>query len=104
MTAAHKWASQVANADDFLCAAQKHAVGCSGRHEETHHIVYRSHLTKDALWLVANGIALSVYCHRLAHATHNQNIAPGRLRSAVDAVNAVHPARLRRPHFEKALA
>jgi hypothetical protein len=95
------WHRHVFGDSGYLCQAETHDPRCDGFPTEAHHIVYRSHLVDEAMWLSANGIALNQYCHMLAHASHNANIADVRLRRAVDAVNAVqgHRPEFRRPHF-----
>lgn len=89
--------------DLYECQAISHAPGCSLRAAHAHHIVYLSHLTAETRYVVQNGIALSLRCHAEAHATHNANIAPTRLREAVDAVNRIiemsKNPELRRPYF-----
>jgi hypothetical protein len=95
------WHAAVMGECNYVCEAETHDPRCDGFAAEAHHIVYRAHLTEPALWLRANGIALSAYCHALAHRTHNANIADARLRRAVDAVNRIqgHRPEFRRPHF-----
>jgi hypothetical protein len=102
------WHDAVFDRDDWRCAAKKHDPRCSGQAETAHHIVFRRFLVDEAMWLLANGIALSTYCHLLAHATHNQNIDEQRLIDAVDAVNAAtakaHPTKIKgllRPPFTR---
>jgi hypothetical protein len=84
-----EWHRAVFSASSYICEAETHAPGCDGFPTEAHHIVYRSHLTKPALWIVENGIALSQACHILAHASHNANVSQPRLDRAVAAVNAI---------------
>ena len=98
MTAAHKWHDAVFERDDYRCASAIHDHRCPGRAEVAHHIVYRRFLYKEAMWLVDNGIALSEYCHLLAHSMHNLNIDEERLIAAVDAVNVAQP-KFKRPYF-----
>ena len=95
------WHAAVFSDSAYICQAETHHPACDGFPTEAHHIVYRAHLTKPALWLRANGIALSTPCHQLAHASHNANLHDARLVAAVNAVNAVQGDRpeFRRPHF-----
>jgi hypothetical protein len=91
---------------NYICESDTHDPRCNGFPTEAHHIVYRSHLTQPAMWLRANGIALSKYCHMLAHASHNANLPQHRLDAAVAAVNAVQGERPEfriRPFFKKNL-
>jgi len=83
------WHAAVMGESAYICEAETHDNRCDGFPTEAHHIVYRSHLTKPAMWLRANGIALSQYCHHLAHASHNACLPDHRLVAAVKAVNAV---------------
>lgn len=102
MTKARIWHDAVFDLDGGLCAARQHDPRCRGRAEHAHHIVYRSHLPSWCLWIVNNGIALSIACHNLAHATKNANISTERKREAVDSVNNAIPEALkdlRVPYF-----
>jgi hypothetical protein len=103
-TKAGKWHDEVFERAKGYCEAEQHDRGCYGRAEHAHHIVYRSHLTKDAMWILDNGAALSLYCHAMAHRTHNANISQERLDRAVDAVNAIMPNYLQRPYFRRKAA
>jgi hypothetical protein len=84
-----EWHARVFGESAYVCEAETHSPLCDGMAREAHHIVYRSHLTEPALWIVENGIALSRECHALAHASHNANLPDYRLRAAVNAVNKV---------------
>lgn len=88
---AREWRDACLARDRNRCQARKHHGHCDRffRTLEVHHIVYKSHLSKRSMWLVENGITLSLMCHALAHGTHNANLPPKRLREAVAAVNAV---------------
>src|SRR5665213_2697352 len=78
--AGRTWHAAVMGECNYVCEAEAHHPDCDGFPTEAHHIVYRAHLTEPALWLRANGIALSTVCHQLAHASHNACIADHRLR------------------------
>lgn len=100
---AGEWRTAVFARDGHRCQALHHVAACSLRAQNAHHVVFLSHLTKETRWVVDNGISLSTWCHANAHATHNANIEPRRLREAVDAVNAIIDVsknpELRRPYF-----
>ena len=87
--AGSEWHRAVFSDSSYICQAETHHPQCDGFPTEAHHIVYRAHLTKPALWLRANGIALSTPCHQLAHASHGASLSQARLDRAVAAVNAV---------------
>ena len=97
--AGSEWHRAVFSDSSYICQAETHAPDCDGFPTEAHHLVYRAHLIKEALWIRANGIALSATCHRLAHASHNANLADARLVAAVNAVNAVQGSDPSRPEF-----
>lgn len=84
-----EWHAAVGERDGYRCAAIRHHKQCNGGYAECHHLVFLPFLCKPARYLIENGIALSQYCHILAHATHNGNIEKGRLDAAVEKVNAV---------------
>lgn len=92
---ASEWRDEVFARDDFLCEIPN----CPNKLIEAHHIVYRSHLSPHALWIVENGIALCKKHHAECHATHNAILPRYRLRQAVDAVNCVENVKV--PHFTK---
>ncbi len=89
---ASEWRREVF-ADEPSCAL------CGERATESHHIVYRSHLSPRALWIVENGIALCKKHHDECHATHNAILPKARLRAAVDAINCVESIPVK--HFTK---
>jgi hypothetical protein len=84
-----EWHEAVGERDGYRCAARTHHKQCDRGYAECHHLIYLSFLCKPARYLVENGVALSQYCHILAHSSHNGNIAKGRLDAAVKRVNAV---------------
>ncbi len=92
---AGEWRDEVFERARFICEARN----CPSALVEAHHIVYRSHLSPRALWIVENGIALCKKHHDQCHATHNAILPKARLRAAVDAVNCVEQIPVK--HFTK---
>lgn len=91
---AREWRDAVLDRDGFRCVSLDHASGCphvprNSEDLQSHHIVYRAHLSERSLWIVENGICLSAQCHSLAHRSHNFSIGLKRANEAVAAVNCL---------------
>ncbi len=97
---AREWREEVFERARFYCEGD--TIGssrCPQEPTEAHHVVFRSHLSPRALWIVENGIALCKKHHDECHASHNAILPKARLRVAVDAVNCVEQIPVK--HFTK---
>ena len=86
MTPNARWSMRVCELAHGRCEAQTHDPRCRLIGEHAHHLDFKAHIPASCYWVVRNGVWLSLYCHALAHKTHNDNIAFNRRRDARNAI------------------